>query len=209
MYNADTERSWNMIERSIAENSHLIMTYANKTTRASIVNQKINDLLIHETIELQIHQLYKLSKDDKETYAIYLGKHWAMLTVDYNDIPEMRRHQYMYISDGDLREFYIVSTTNDQIKNRIMTETVALINPEDLELLKMNSNAKFEVLSSSERNSIDYKDISHNWQKVFTYHYYKDAILDTRLPLKEFKDIKTIQKLATARQDTEVLSALA
>ncbi len=198
MYSAQPKEFWETINASIEETGHLLLTYTNIDLRQTIVNQKINYLLNHETVTLKVKELYKLNFKDQETEAMYLGDgYWTTLNMTSNTIDGLRGKSFSNIDNKILNKFTVTPIYNGELSIEIEQTVLPSIDPQQLERLADAGEAKVVCVTSSERNAIPSSDISKNWEKAFEYNYYTSAELDPRLDLTAFQAVDNIKKLAT------------
>ncbi len=213
LYEANPETSWDAVDTIINETGHLLLTYTNNNTRQNIINQKLTWLNQHHSITLECNSMYNLNYKGKITTAIYIGNyHWAMHRSIDNDIDNMVGGSFMMIPKETMISFMIDEVNIEDHRNKyqlILDTTISEIDPETFSELRESTNNEVYCLSDSQTTSIPKKDVSKNWGKAFTYNYYIGGNMDTRLDLKNLDDVASIEKLAMAREDTEVLAALA
>ncbi len=208
-YESDPERSWDAIDSFINETGHLILQYNGSSGRQKILNQKMDWLVGHSWMELEIKELYELEYNSKKTSAVYLGgQHWLMDAMINNQIDSLRGNTYSSIQVEDLKKFTVRKLVDSNLKDNLL-ENLSDIKPEDVIRFADAGPSSIYCINDSRNDFIPKKDIGKNWEKAFTYGYYIGGDLDTRLDIKNFDDVESIEKLATARGDTEILAALA
>ncbi len=211
LYEANPKSSWEAVNVIIQETGHLLLTYTNATLRDKIIQHKVKSMLNTNTFELEVNGLYKLEYDGVSTTAMYLGaERWATHPETCNQIEDLRGKKLTAVFAIQLTSFKVSEVTDDPALAELINGTILPdINPRDIAHYAERGNLEITCIANEEKEVIVKKEIGKNWEKAFVYAYYLGGELDTKMALKEFDDVDSIMKLATAREDAPVLQALA
>ncbi len=210
VYEAQPKDSWDAIDNMIEETGHLLLTYTKDNVRQEIIQQKLDYLLNHAWINIEINVLYQLKFNDQITKALYLGNyHWASLPNEANDIYGLNDRSFFIVVPEEMKDFTITEIQDNTLFLQIGSQVIPEINPEEISRLAENGSAEVYCSVEETRNTISKKDISENWEKALVYNYYIADTISDKLEIKDFDDVASITKLATTREDSVVLAALA
>ncbi len=210
LFMASPVESWRAIDTIVEETGHLIMTYANASTRQKIIQTKINFLVKHNWIDLEVKSLYELEFKDEKTKAIYLGgNYWAMQAETDNSIIGLAGRTHTKIDTVLIQNFKINKLEDSALSLEIGSKVLPTINPTDIDYFAEQGNEEVFCIATAEREFLVKKDINKSWEKALTYDYYLGGAIDPRVSVKEFNDVDSIRKLATIKEDAMVLEALA
>jgi hypothetical protein len=208
LFNANPKRQWPLIDRIVNETGHLIFTTLSRNTITKILEHKVEWELTHIDLKLEVNTYYELTNHKgQSSVGKFIGDdYWVLSPENHNDIHELKGRKFGRIPQSFLSEYIVekIDTSNFEALVGEIESTIS--NIRNLTHYNNVGDITVSVLSAKRSDKVLAEQLTLNWQKAFTYNYYKGMPLDPRLEVANFEEKEAIKKLAEYKGDQAILS---
>jgi hypothetical protein len=208
LFSSNPRLQWPLIDKIIEETGHLIFTTVDHKTTSKLLNYKVEWELTHVNTTLEVNQYYRLiNPKAQSTIGKYVGdNYWVLSPENYNNIDALHGCRFGRIPTEVLNDYIVEKIDISEYSDlgRELDDTTNEIH--NVAYYGRRGNTEVSTSVDGHNATIPAERLSTNWQKAFTYNYYKGIPLDPRLDVANFAEKEAIKKLAEYKNDTDILA---